>query len=121
MESLKQDFEQIETIVQSYFDGLYEGDSQKLRAQFHPDAFLKAPGIRRSLEQWLADVESRPKPVEQGQEKAFRILAMDVVKSQAMVKVSCPLFHYQYIDFLGLLKEDGNWLIVNKMYADIKN
>lgn len=24
-----------------------------------------------------------------------------------------------YIDFIGLLKEDGQWLIVNKMYCDM--
>jgi hypothetical protein len=43
-----------------------------------------------------------------------------VVKDQAMVKVHCPLFDFNYIDFLGLLKEDGNWQIVTKMYTDTK-
>jgi hypothetical protein len=38
-----------------------------------------------------------------------------------MVKVKCPLFDFNYVDFLGLLKEQGQWLIVNKMYSDIAN
>jgi len=37
-----------------------------------------------------------------------------------MVKLECPLFEYCYIDFLGLLKEDGRWKIVTKMYTDLQ-
>jgi len=36
-----------------------------------------------------------------------------------MVKVECPLFDCEYIDFLGLLKENQQWLIVSKMYVDM--
>ncbi len=34
-------------------------------------------------------------------------------------RVDVPVFDNHYIDFLGLLKEDGNWLIVNKMYTTL--
>lgn len=34
-----------------------------------------------------------------------------------MVKVACPLPHGNFTDYLGFLKEDGVWKIVNKMYA----
>ena len=39
-----------------------------------------------------------------------------VTCSQAMVKVECPLFEHFYVDFLGLLKEDGRWRIVNALW-----
>lgn len=113
------DFESITAIVETYFDGLHNGNAWKLRKIFHQDAWLKAPGSRRSLEQWLADVASRPIPAEQGRTFDFRLLSVDVVKDQAMVKIHCPLFDFNYIDFLGLLKEDGHWLVVSKMYTDI--
>lgn len=50
------DFVAITTILHNYFDGLHHGDVAKLKSIFHPDAWLKAPGVRRSLTQWLNDV-----------------------------------------------------------------
>lgn len=113
------DFSSISAIIQQYFDGLYNGDVAKLSTIFHQDAWLKAPGSRRSLTEWLANVASRPIPAKQGSAFEFKLLAIDVVKDQAMVKIYCPLFGFNYIDFLGLLKEQEQWLIVNKMYTDI--
>lgn len=114
------EFETVNQIVQDYFDGLHYGDTSKLRAIFHPDAFLKSPGSRRSLEQWLEAVASRPIPSQQGRAFEFKLLSIEVIKDQAMVKLECPLLEHFYIDFLGLLKEGGRWKIVNKMYTDLQ-
>jgi len=113
------DFSRISAILQNYFDGLHHGDVDKLAAQFHPDAWLKAPGTRRSLNQWLTDVSSRPVPAALNKPYAFEILSIDVVQDQAMAKIKCPLFEFNYVDFLGLLKEQGQWRIVTKMYTDV--
>jgi hypothetical protein len=114
------EFESVMALVRDYFDGLHYGDVSKLRTIFHPDAYLKAPGLRRSLEQWLDAVASRPVPDEQGQSYDFKLLSIEIIKDQAMVKLECPLFDHFYIDFLSLLKENGCWLIVNKMYSDLR-
>ena len=111
------DFAEVLAIVQGYFRGLYTGDAPALRELFVPDAYLKAPGLRRSLDDWLSAVAARPVPQQQGATYAFKVLAIEVIKDQAMVKVECPLFEHFYVDFLGLLKEDGRWRIVNKMYT----
>jgi len=113
------EFEVIMALIRDYFDGLYYANVTKLRAIFHEDAFLKAPGLRRSLDEWLDAVGSRPVPSQQGRPYSFRLLSIEVIKDQAMVKLECPLFDYFYIDYLGLLKENGHWLIVNKMYVDV--
>ena len=115
------DFALITGIVQQYFDGLHHGDIAMLTSIFHADAWLKAPGSRRSVKEWLTDVANRPIPKEQGSAYEFKLLSLDIVQDQAMVKIQCPLFDFNYIDFLGLLKEQGQWLIVNKMYTDTKN
>lgn len=114
------EFESVITLIRDYFDGLHHGEVSKLRRIFHPDAFLKAPGLRRSLEQWLDAVASRPVPERQGRPYDFKLLAIEIIKDQAMVKLECPLFDHFYIDYLGLLKENGRWLIVNKMYTDLQ-
>jgi len=107
-------------ILADYCDGLYFGDVAKLRGIFHVDAFLKAPGLRRSLKQWLDAVASRPVPAQEGQLYRFKLLSLEVTQDQAMAKLQCPLFEHAYVDFLGLLKENGRWLIVNKMYTDLQ-
>ncbi|KKD61702.1 hypothetical protein RN22_04475 [Grimontia sp. AD028] len=116
----QKEFEAIVTVIKDYFLGLHHGDVAKLERIFHPDAYLKAPNLRRSLAEWLEAVASRPIPSEEGYSDNFKLLSIEIIKDQAMVKVECPLFEHFYIDYLGLLKEKGRWLIVNKMYTDIK-
>lgn len=116
----QREFESIVAVIEDYFVGLHHGDVAKLKDIFHPDAYLKAPNLRRSLSQWLEAVANRPIPREEGYSDNFKLLSIEVIKDQAMVKVECPLFEHFYMDYLGLLKEDGRWLIVNKMYTDIK-
>jgi len=119
MNELTHDFEIIIKLIRDYFDGLHEGDVQKLRAIFHEDALLKAAGLRRSREKWLTAVADRPVPQHQGDAYGFKILSIEVVNDQAMAKVEAPLFDNFYVDFLGFLKEGGRWLIVNKTYTTV--
>ena len=117
----ERDFTDVLVVIQMYFDGLYFADVEKLESIFHPDAFLKAPNHRRSLTTWLKDVATRETPSEVGGANNFKVLSVEVIQDQAMVKVDCPLFEHKYVDFLGLLKEQGQWKIVNKMYTDVRS
>jgi len=117
--SYQQDYQDIIGLLQDYFDGLYESDIVKLKTIFHPDTVLKANNLRRSRDEWLDAVASRPVPKEEGFKYEFNILSIEIINDQAMAKVDAPLMAGHYIDFLGLLKEDGRWLIVNKMYTTI--
>lgn len=109
---------QLGQMLVAYFDGLHNGDTAKLRPLFHSDVVLKAPGLRRTLDQWLDAVANRPVPAREQQPYRFRIVSLEVLGDQAMAKVECPLFDRHYIDYLGFLNEDGQWRIVNKMYCD---
>lgn len=109
----------IASMLQEYFDGIYEADTARLRNIFHEDASLKAPGLRRSRDEWLQLVGERPVPKEEGHPYCFRILSIEVIGEQAMAKVECPIFEQYYIDYLGFLKEGGIWKIVNKMYTAV--
>ncbi|MCG8317717.1 MAG: nuclear transport factor 2 family protein [Pseudomonadales bacterium] len=113
-----QEINSILKIVTRYFEGLHYGDVEKLQRVFHPDCVLKASGIRRDLMQWFALINDRPIPAQQGDPFNYQVLSLEVLGEQAMVKVFCPLLGANFIDYLGLLKEQGHWLIVNKMYAE---
>ena len=112
------DFEAVIQCLNQYFEGLHNADVTLLSSIFHDDAVLKAPGLRRDKQTWLEAVSNRNIPAQLNHGYHYRILSVEVVADQAMAKVYCPLLGRHYIDFLGLLKEDGHWQIVNKMYTD---
>ncbi|MBQ4836949.1 MULTISPECIES: nuclear transport factor 2 family protein [Pseudoalteromonas] len=113
------EIDKVNDVIKRYCDGLYYADVEKLRDIFCECAVLKAPEIRRTREEWLALVSRRPVPFEQGEQYNYKVISLDIVGEQALVKLYCPLLGREYVDFLGLLKELGQWRIVNKMYADI--
>ncbi len=108
---------EIKAMVETYFAGLHYGDVSRLATLFEDDCVLKAPGLRRICQTWLADVSNRPIPDAIGHHWDYRIIWLELEGDQAMVKVNCPLPHGHFIDYLGFLKEEGAWKIVNKMYA----
>ncbi|RLU02964.1 MAG: nuclear transport factor 2 family protein [Ketobacter sp.] len=108
----------IREMLERYFQGLHQGDAGLLKPLFHSDCVLKAPGLRRSRDTWLADVLTRPVPAAQGHPWRYQVIWLEVLGEQAMAKVNCPLPHGHFMDYLGFLKEAGEWRIVNKMYAE---
>jgi len=113
------DYEDIIELLNDYFDGLFEGDVEKLRSIFHDDAWLKGNNYRKTRDEWLEAVANRPVPRDERMKYNFNIQSLEIIGDQAMAKVDVPLLAAHFIDFLGLLKEDGQWKIVNKMYTII--
>ena len=56
------EYQEITNVLVNYFDGLYEGNTEKLRRIFHEDAWLKGNDFRRTRDEWLDAVASRPVP-----------------------------------------------------------
>lgn len=112
------DLQAITALLEQYFDALHRADTELLSRIFDDEAHLYAPGVRRSKKQWLDLVASRPVPAQLAHPFAYQILSVELAGEQAMAKVRCPLLGRQYIDYLGLLQEQGRWRIVAKLYAD---
>ncbi|MEL7537011.1 MAG: nuclear transport factor 2 family protein [Pseudomonadota bacterium] len=111
------DFDAVADVLNAYFDGLYDGDVDKLRSIFHEDATLKGNAFRKTREEWLNAVTNRPIPRTEGMEYGFEIQSLEIVGDQAMAKLDVPLLTTHSIDYLGLLKEEGRWRVVNKMFT----
>ena len=117
--SYQSDYEAIIGLLNDYFDGLFEGDVEKLRGIFDDGAWLKGNNYRKTLDEWLEAVANRPIPGDEGMKYNFNIQSLEIIGDQAMAKVDTPLLAAHFIDFLGLLKEGGQWKIVNKMFTII--
>jgi hypothetical protein len=115
------DLSEIEAVVKTYLDGLYEGDADKIASAFHPTSSL-AQALDGKLtitprDQWLAAVRTRPSPKSKGLARHDRILSIDRVgPAMASVKVQCAIPPRHFVDLLSLLKIDGRWQIAQKVF-----
>ncbi len=111
----------ISETIQTYFDGLHEGDTEKLGAVFHPCCHLfhgnKGELIDWDRTTWFERVDGRPSPRSQGKSRHDRIVSIDMSdQTTALAKVECAIPPRYFTDYLMLLKIDGRWQIVSKSY-----
>ena len=111
----------IEAVVQTYLDGLYEGDADKLAAAFHPTSALTQwwEGELKVTprDAWLEAVRNRPSPRKLGLSRADEILSIDQVGPEmAHVKLRCAIPPRHFTDLLALLKIDGRWQVAQKVF-----
>ncbi len=115
------DIAAIEAVLQTYFDGLHEGDADKLASAFHPCSHLywEKDGVVQDLprEEWFAMVRSRGSAKSKGLAREDRILTIDQSGPEcAVAKVACQLPPRYFTDYLVFLKTNEGWKIVSKVY-----
>ncbi len=122
------DTEQIEQLMQTYFDGLYACDTDLLSQVFHPQALYACIEdeqlLTRSMQDYFPVVEQRVSPRSQGCIRRDRILAIDITgDSTALVKANCSIHNRYFTDYLTLLKVNKEWKIISKVfhYEEIKS
>jgi hypothetical protein len=113
----------IEAAIQTYFDGLYEGDAEKLARVFHPTSALTSISPQDGSlqivprDKWFDMVRTRPSPKKSGLVRDDAILSLDQPgPTMAFVKVKCQIPPRYFVDQLSLLKVEGRWQIVQKVF-----
>jgi hypothetical protein len=115
----------IADVIQTYFDGLYEGDTEKLARAFHPIARLYSVGdgaVREmTRDEWLAIVASRPAPKASALARTDRIVSIDVTEDAvATAKVECSIHPKYFVDHLAFLKTPAHgWQVIAKAYRTV--
>lgn len=109
----------VRAVVDRYLRGLKFNDTLALRDAFWPEAKLFFVARNGQLGQttqsaWYATFAGNVGHEEQGD---LRIAAVDAAKDIASVKVVEDYAKSRYIDFLSLVKWQGRWWIVNKIYT----
>jgi hypothetical protein len=118
------DRQAIEQMVQTYLDGLYEGDADKLASVFHDTSVLTYEQDGKLVvlprEQWLKMVRERPKPKDKGLPRDDVILMIDQSgPTTAFVKLKCQIPPRYFTDYLNLLKISGRWVVAQKVFATV--
>lgn len=108
-------------LAKDYFDALYNGDTALFARIFHPDAMLwcAAGGNYTSLTlpAYLTIVSGREAPAARGDRREEAILSLSIsTATTAHLRVSELFLPKRFTDDLILLKQDGAWRIVAKVW-----
>jgi len=101
--------------VQNYLHGLKHNDVESLKKAFYPEAKLLFVRKDKQLgqltqEQWHKGFAASAGKEEKGD---LSITSVDITGDAASVKVVEVYDQSKYIDYLSLLKLNGEWKIVN--------
>ena len=115
------DMAAIESVVWTYLDGLYEGDTEKLAAAFHPVAHLYSDDrgmvVDVPRDQWFDMVRKRPSPQSQSHPRHDRIISIDQAgPATAFVKCECAVPPRYFVDYLTLIRTSDGWRVVSKAF-----
>jgi hypothetical protein len=111
----------VEAVIADYFDGLYEGDADKLGRIFHPSADLRGQEQGElqvmTVPDWLQRVRGRPSAKAEGKPRGDFVVTIDRSdESTAFIKVRCQLPPRYFTDYLVAMKLSDGWQIVSKSY-----
>jgi hypothetical protein len=111
-------------LTDAYFKGIYEGDVNLLGSTFYSGTLLfgDAGGkpYFKTLAQYLDGVAHRQSPKDSGKPFKGDILSIEIINSIAVAKVHVKMYDFNYYELLSFHRLDGQWVIVNKMIADVE-
>ncbi len=117
-------FAAVQAVLQTYFDGLYYSDTRRLDAVFHRRAIYatgdETPALYRSMEEYLPIVAERQAPASRAEARQDVIDAIEFAgNNTALARVRCAIGRRRYVDFLTLVREQGRWQIIAKVFQII--
>lgn len=115
------DQNEIQKVVQTYFDGMFESSAEKTHEAFHPAAKITGylPGglQQMSVTEFAGFVASQqPSPKAQGETARLEIVSLDIAGNTAVARVRDDYLGMTFLDTLSLLKTDDEWQIYNKLF-----
>jgi hypothetical protein len=114
----------IRKVVDLYIDGVKNGNLESLRKAFHPQASMfgyKGQDLFitpiAGLYDYIAGTTPPAKDGTAGKEYACTITSISVSGHAATVEMAMEPYHeHDFVDYFQLLKVDGRWWIVSKLF-----
>lgn len=113
--------DEIRTFLKDYFDVLQNQNLTLFDKVFHASCVLYSyqdgSFVARPFAEYRAMVQARQSPEAGKFPRKDEVLSIDVMSPEtALVKVRLRLFDNIMMDYLNLLKVDGHWSIVAKIF-----
>jgi len=108
-------------VIETYFDGLYHADASKLATVFHPKAIYatadETPLLYRTMDEYLPVVAGRKSPASRDEPRRDVIESIEFAgENTALARLRCSIGTKDFIDFLTLVRTDGAWWIMAKIF-----
>jgi hypothetical protein len=114
----KAEREAVAATVQLYFQGHATGSGEFFRKAMHPEGkmfWVKDGALaQRPFPEYIAGAPG--KPADDEARRVRRILMIDVTGDTAVAKVELAYPDATLIDYLSLLRIDGKWVVINKIF-----
>ncbi|MEM9067209.1 MAG: nuclear transport factor 2 family protein [Myxococcota bacterium] len=119
--SVRHRVDEIERVLTNYLDALYEVDVVKLATALHPRAiYATADGnelLFRTMEEYFPVVAERVSPASRGEAREDAIDSVEFAgENTAFARVRCAFSGKRYVDFLTLIRDEGRWQIIAKIF-----
>lgn len=108
----------IRAVIDRYFQAHATGDGSHIAAVFHPE--LKMMFVRdnafmmRTRDEYISGFSGKPAPDEA--ERKRSVLTIDITGNAAMAKLRLDYPKAILTDYFSLLKINGEWKVVNKIF-----
>lgn len=114
-------FDTVKGVLETYFDGLYHADTERLAVVFHPKAIYatadETPLLYRTMDEYFEVVEKRVSPASRDEPRRDVINSIEFAgENTAFARVCCSIGSRDFIDFLTLVRTDGKWQILSKIF-----
>ncbi len=118
-------FDDVRDKLLQYFDGLYFSDVEQLEAVFHPRAIYASadeiPLLYRNMDEYFPVVAARQSPASRNEERRDSIDSIEFAGANtAFARVRCSIGSRDFVDFLTLVRTEGRWRIIAKVFQIIE-
>ncbi|MDF3415839.1 nuclear transport factor 2 family protein [Sulfitobacter sp. M57] len=115
------EFAAVTGVLETYFDGLYHADTERLAMAFHPKAIYatadETPLLHRTMDEYFQVVAKRESPASRAEPRRDVIEAIDFAgENTAFARVRCSIGARDFTDFLTFVRTDGAWRIMAKVF-----
>jgi len=112
-------FQLIENTINHYFNGMINHDSKSIEKAFHPTASMKwndKEYMEVNAVNALSDYLNSSDPVK----VKTNIVAINMVGDAANAQLQLEYETFYFVDFMHLMKIEGEWKIISKTYTTVK-
>jgi hypothetical protein len=119
---IAQGLDEVVGLLARYFDALFASDAELLAEVLHPTAIYATASdgtlLRLSMPEYLPIVAEREAPAARGEARTDAIDAIEFNgPNTALARVRCSIGPKHFTDLLTLLRIDGRWWIIAKVFS----
>lgn len=111
----------IDDLLQRYFDALHFSDADAIGQIFHPRAIYatadETPPLYRSMSEYVSVIAARQSPASRGEPRRDFVDSVELAgENTALARVRCSIGERSFVDFLSLVRDNGEWRIIAKVF-----